>query len=119
MTSYRHPDYDVDLNISVAIFNAIAGLAHDVTVSFGENENQVSGMLIVPQRSSISESSPSADAWLWLEDRHIIPVETLVRIILGEPCDPMLSQEDNAQLASNKGLCLNGLVRVNWNADID
>ena len=115
MTSYRQPDYDIDLRMSLSNFHAIAGVAFDATIAFGENLQKIQGMLIVPNGYGFSEESSGATAWLWSEDCSDAPTDAKVTVTLGEPCDPMLTQEDQRVLMAQEGLTLEGVVSRNWN----
>ena len=115
MTSYRQPDYDIDLSMSLSNFRAISGVAFDATIAFGENRQKIQGMLIVPTGDGFSEESSGATAWFWSGDDRNEPAETEVTVTLGEPCDPMLTQEDQRVLMTQEGLTLEGVVTRNWN----
>jgi hypothetical protein len=57
MTSYEQPNYDVSLRMSITDFSTIAGIAFDVMITFNDDQEQFSGMLIVPQGNDFPESS--------------------------------------------------------------
>ncbi|MFC1778468.1 hypothetical protein ACFL3I_14230 [Pseudomonadota bacterium] len=116
MTSYRQPDYDIDLRLSHSDFHAVAGIAFHATITFGENPKRLSGMLIVPEENSFSKVAPIATAWLWSEDHSDAPAETSVTVTLVESCDPMLTQDEQQGLITQKGLTLEGVVTRNWNS---
>ncbi|MBT8050229.1 MAG: hypothetical protein KJN61_07460 [Gammaproteobacteria bacterium] len=111
MTSYREPDYDVGIRVTPTVFQAIAGIAFDVSVTIGEDQHNVSGMLIIPQGNDYPETSSSATAWLWSEDSISASVDTVVTITLGEPCDPMLLPEEESALAIHTGTFLEGVIK--------
>ena len=115
MTSYRQPDYDIDLRMSRANFHAIAGVSFDATITFGDSLQGISGMLIVPEGYGFSESGPGATAWLWSEDCIDAPADTKVSVTLGESCNPMLTLEDQKALIAQEGLTFEGVVTRNWN----
>ena len=115
MTSYQPPDYDVEVQISQIDFRAIAGTAIDVSIAFTENMQRYSGMLIVPQGNEFLETSQTANAWLWCEGYTDGSAGTKVNITLGLPCDPVLTPEENAALATLSGLIIEGFITRNWN----
>ena len=115
MTSYRQPDYDINLHMSQSNFSAIAGVAFDATIAFGENRQKIQGMLIVPNGNGFSKEISGATAWLWSEGHCNAPAETKITVTLGESCDPMLTQEDQRGLIAQEGLTLEGVVTRNWN----
>jgi hypothetical protein len=118
MTSHQHPDYDVGLRMSLGDFHAIAGIAFSASVIFSRNNQQVSGMIIVPQGNEFPDSSALATAWLWSGDHTDAPVKMNVSIVLGEPCDPMLEPEKRSNLATHSGLTLEGVITRNWNTEL-
>ena len=115
MTSYRQPDYDIDLRMSLPNFHAIAGVAFDATITFGDNLQKTEGMLIVPNGNDFSDSISGTTAWLWSEDCNDAPADTKVTVTLVEPCDPMLTLEDQLVLKAKEGLTLEGVVARNRN----
>ena len=117
MTQYRHPDYDIGLYISLSDFHAIAGVAFRTTIIFGENHQQVPGMLIIPQGNGFPEATSTATAWLWAEDHPDSPVETKVGITIGKPYDPMLTPEEHLTLSDHSGLTLEGVITKNWDTE--
>ena len=116
MTSYRQPDYDIDLHMSLSNFHAIAGVAFDATIAFGENLQKTEGMLIVPNGDDFSDSISGTTAWLWSRDCSDAPTDAKVTVTLGKPCGPMLTQEDKLVLKAQEGLTLEGVVTRNWNS---
>lgn len=110
MTSYRPPDYDVDVAVTSEEFEAIAGVAFSVTFLFEGSRVPVSGMLIVPQGNDFPSSENLASAWLWCKGIPNLPEGSKVAITLGGPSDPMVGKEDEAHLAAYSGRVFNGVV---------
>ena len=114
MTSYRHPDYEIKFDISLADFRSIAGIAFEATVEFNKENQNFQSMLIVFE-DQLADISQKANAWMWSDDCIDKPEGTHVKITVGEPCDPMLSPEEHNKLSVHLGLQFEGTVTRNWN----
>jgi hypothetical protein len=131
MTSYREPDYDVALNISLETFQSLAGTAFSAQFIFDCEQRDIPGMLIIPQYKSepsdakmvsqiqgFSRNPAPVKAWIWLEDYLYIQKGKKLNVTLGKPCDPMCSPLANLEkytaLASYSGLNIEGVVTRNW-----
>lgn len=117
MTSYRHPDYDVGLDLALSNFRSIAGTAFDVTVVFSKIKRRFPSMMIIPEGNNFPDLSSIATAWLWSENCPDMPEGTTVKITVGEPCDPMLTPEEQTSLAAHNGLSIKGVVTRNRNTE--
>lgn len=133
MTSYRKPDYDVKLAIANQTFQDISGVAFSAKIVFSENQKYFPGMLIIPRRQADSDIEMMSqirdslskllvvNAWLWLYEYLDVLQKTKLRIILGEPCDPMYDPQFNAEeyqsRANHSGLEIEGVVTQNWKSE--
>jgi hypothetical protein len=86
-----------------------------VIVLFGKKQRPIQGMLIIPAGNDYPDRSSIATPWLWSEGYPGMPVGTQVTIIVGDPCDPMLTQQEDMALKHITGLTLKGVVEKNWN----
>ena len=109
MTSYREPDYDLDLEITRAEFTKIAGCAYTVRASFGDRRGRFAGMVIVPQGQEFPREGQPKHAWLWVENNPSSTVGTQVHITIEDPCDPLFFDQFD-KLSEHKGLRLKGII---------
>ena len=118
MTSYRHPDYEIELDISLPNFRDIAGTSFETTVDFNKKQQNLESMMIIPETNQFPDISKKANAWLWSGNCIDIPEGAHVKIIVGKPCDPMLTPEEKKALLTEIGLRLEGVVVKNRNSVI-
>jgi hypothetical protein len=117
MTSHRHPDYDLDLQLGESVFKSIAGTELAVTAFFARQSNGFQCMLIVPSRNLFPESTSTASAWLWSEDCVDMPPGTGVDLKINASCDSVLPDERSKALSARTGLHIQGVIVRNWKTD--
>ncbi len=106
MTSRPAPDYDLELRIGETEFLAVAGLTFEAEICFGDEDQVVEGLVIVPEGVGWV-GDPSSPAWLWCEDRADVPSATRVRLTL---CDTQDVWAEDGRSNPVLGLALEGVV---------
>ena len=86
MTTYRHPDYDIEINISPKIFRALRGRSSSVIV-LTKVSGDKRGMLIIPEGQEDTADSKIVIGWLWIDDQPDLSIGDKVVLAIVEFCD--------------------------------
>ena len=115
MTQYRHPDYNLEFVLELSEFYQLNGISLEVLLTFGQQIQQMNGMLIIPEENKFPEMSASCEAWLWMDDNIDVVLGTKVDIQIIRPDDSMLPLQKHKQLLLHfSGRHLQGKITRNW-----
>ena len=111
MTTRMAPDYYLELDLSLKEFQAIRGAAFAVKVEYRENRH-INGELIIPEFNDFPEVSKRVKAWLWLDEQVKLEPGAEIKIILREPSECMITEQEYNKLLTHQGLTIKGFVSI-------
>ena len=116
MTSWRTPDYQINLHISIEeqpYLLEVSGNAFSIQLIRSNKKRTINGMIIIPKIETFTNTFINIWACLWINSkRAIVPTEESVKIKLIEECDPMHQfGNKREQLKKLLPLKLNGVIK--------
>ena len=113
MTTYPHPDFDIQLTIPKSDFDQICGISYSVTVKTNSHPS-VEGMVIIPGKQD-NDNLEVCTCWLWAEPLPSLLLGTLLSVQFNKVCDPGYSSKSKHIMRKFTNNTFTATIIKDWN----